>query len=311
MDRVTTFSTYNNVIGAVLRAESNQAQAQQQVATGKTADDLKGYGVDAEALTAAQTLQARTNSFIATAKTASQRLDAQDLALGQVSDASTGARAAIANALASDSADGLVSSLQSFFTQAASGLNTQYNGSYLFAGGRTDTPPVAAKDMSDLTTMTSSQVFQNDQLATTTRLDQSTTVKTGMLADSVGQPLFDAFKQVQAFQQGASGPFSGKLTDAQTTFLTSMLATFDSASDGLTSASADNGLMQNRVDAAQAAQTDRKTMLTGVIGDISSVDMAEAASRLSQSQLALQASAQIFSSLQQNTLLNYLAPPSS
>ena len=38
------------------------------------------------------------------------------------------------------------------------------------------------------------------------------------------------------------------------------------------------------------------------------VDMAEASSRLSQAQLALQASANIFSSLQKTSLLNYLPP---
>ncbi len=127
-----------------------------------------------------------------------------------------------------------------------------------------------------------------------------------MLASNVGTDLFNAMASVQAFSQGAGGPLSGKLTQAQTDYLTSMLSTFDSASQGLTETAADNGMMQNRVDQSLTTQQDRQSTLQQMIGGITDVDMATAASQLSQSQVALQASAQIFSTLQQSSLLNYL-----
>ncbi len=85
-----------------------------------------------------------------------------------------------------------------------------------------------------------------------------------------------------------------------------MLHTFDTANRGLTDTVAANGLMQNRVDQAQTAQQDRHTLLTTMVGGITDVDMAETASRLSQAQTALQASAHIFAALQNSSLLNYL-----
>ena len=306
MDRVTTFSSYSAVTSALMQAENSEAVAQTQISTGKLATDLKGYGANAEALTATKTLKARTDSFIDNNNAAASKLSAQDLALGQVSDAATGARQAIANAVASGRADGLMESLQSYFTQAASGLNSQYNGHYLFAGGKVDTAPVGAQTLSDLTTMAPTQIFQNDQLAETTRLDQSTTLQTGMLADGVGTGLFNAFAAVQTYQQGAGGPFSGTLTAAQTTFLTGMLQTFDTASTGVTAAAASNGLNQNRVDDALTSNKDRQSMLEGMVGDMTNVDIAKSSSLLSQSQLALQASAQVFSGLQTYSLLNFL-----
>ena len=326
MDRVTTFSAYNNVISNLMQSELRQNDANVQISSGKVADDLKGFGGNAEALTAAQTLKSRVEGFVSTSKSLSAKLNAQDLALTQVSDASQGARNAIASAVASGRADGLLTALQSYFGEAAAGLNTQYNGHYLFAGGRVDTAPVAAQSMSDLITTPPvppnppnnpspwtpdpatvfNNVFQNDQLASTSRLDESTTIQSGVLASNVGSATFNAFAQVEAFQQSSGQPFSGQLTQSQTDFLTGMLKTFDTANRGLTDSVAANGLMQNRVDQAQTAQQDRQTLLTTMVGGITDVDMAETASRLSQAQTALQASAHVFAALQDSSLLNYL-----
>ncbi len=306
MDRVTTFSAYNSVIASLMQNELRQNVAEVQVSSGKVASDLKGFGVNAEALTAAHTLKSRVDGFVTSIKNLGVKLDAQNLALMNVSDSSQSARAAIANAVATGSGAGLMTSLQSYFSQAAAALNTQFNGHYVFAGGKVDTPPVAVQTLAGLAAPPPGGVFQNDQLVATSRLDESTTVQTGVLASNVATNMFAAFNAVQAFDQGAGGPLSGQLTQAQIAFLTSMLPTFDSVGRGLTDTVASNGLMQSRVEQAQTTQTDRQTVLETMIGGITDVDMAEAASRLSQSQVALQASAKIFASLQNSSLLNYL-----
>ncbi len=310
MDRVTTFGAYNSVITGLMTAEARQNQANVQISSGMVAQDLKGFGGSAEALTAAKTLKTRVDGFVDNAKTLSSRLDAQNLALSTVSDAGSGARQAIANAVATGRADGLMQTLQSYLNQASSGLNTQFNGHYLFSGGKVDTPPVAAQSLTDLVTPPPGGVFQNDQLAPTSRLDETTTIQSGMLASNVGSGLFNALASVQSFSQGAGGPLSGQLTQAQTDFLTNMLGTFDQVNQGLTATVASNGLMQNRTDQALSTQQDRQTVLKQMIGNVTDVDMAEAASRLSQAQVALQASAQVFASLQNTSLLNYLGASS-
>ena len=306
MDRVTTFSAYNSVITNLLAAENRQNQADLQVSSGKVASDLKGFGSNAEALTAAQALKTRVDGYVQTASNVASQLTAQDSALTEVSDAGQAARQAIAQALAGGSADGLMASVQSAFSQAVDGLNTQYNGVYLFAGGKVTTPPVAAQNLTDLTSPPAGGVFQNDQLASTSRLNETTTLNTGMLASSVGGPLFNAFQAVEALNQGPNGPLSGQLTAAQTTALTNLLQTFDTANQGMTQTTAENGLMQNQVSAIQTAQTQRQTDLQVTIGNMSDVDMGQASAQLSQAQTALQASARVFVSLQNTSLLNYL-----
>ena len=311
MDRVTTFSAYNAIINNLMSNESRLNQINQQVSSGKVGQDLQGFGDSSEALVAAQTLQVRNNGYIQANNNLSAKLQTQDQALTQVSDAGSSARQAIAQAIASGSADGLMSSLQSDFSQAVGGLNTQYNGQYLFAGGKVTTPPVAAQTLSDLTSPPAGGVFQNDQLASVSQLNATTNLQTGMLADQVGTNLFNAFQQVQAFNQGAGGPLGGQLTAAQTTFLTNMLHTFDAANQGMTNTVASNGLLQDRVSQVQSDQQDQATTLATMIGNIADVDMAQASSQLSQTQVALQASARVFASLQNTSLLNYLTSGTS
>ena len=306
MDRVTTFSAYNSVIANLLAAENRQNQADVQVSSGKVASDLKGFGSNAEALTAAQSLKTRVDGYVQTASKVASQLSAQDTALTEVSGAGQGARQAIAQAIASGKADGLVASLQSAFSQATDGLNAQFNGAYLFSGGRVTTAPVAAKSLQDLTSPPTGGVFQNDQLPATTKLNETTTVQTGQLASDIGGPLFDAFKQFEALDQGPNGPLTGQLTQAQTDALTTLMKSFDTANSGLTGTVAKNGLVQNQVDAIQTAQQQRQTDLISTIGDMANVDMGEASAQLSQAQTALQASARVFMSLQNTSLLNYL-----
>jgi flagellar hook-associated protein 3 FlgL len=306
MDRVSTLSTYTSVINNLLTAENRQNQADLQISSGKVASDLKGFGSTAEALTAAQALKTRVDGYVQTATNVSSQLSAQDSALTEVSGAGQNARAAIAQALAGGSAEGLMASIQSAFSQAVDGLNTQFNGVYLFSGGKVTTAPVAAKTLSDLTSPPPGGVFQNDQLASTSRLNETTTLNTGMLASTVGGPLFNAFQAVEALDQGPSGPLTGQLTPAQTTALTNLLHTFDAANQGMTQTVAQNGLIQNQVAAIQTAQTQRQTNLQITIGDMADVDMGQASAQLSQAQTALQASARVFMALQNTSLLNLL-----
>ena len=87
MERVTTYSAYNSVISNLLQAENNQNQADVQVSSGKVASDLKGFGSNAEALTAAQSLKTRVDGYVQTATNVASQLTAQDTALSEVSDA--------------------------------------------------------------------------------------------------------------------------------------------------------------------------------------------------------------------------------
>jgi flagellar hook-associated protein 3 FlgL len=160
--------------------------------------------------------------------------------------------------------------------------------------------------MSDLTLApTTASLFHNDQYIATNRVDEQTSAKTGVLGDAVGVPVFEAFKKVQAYVD-ANGPFTGKLTDAQVIFLTDVKGDFDKAYKGVIDIQGKNGVTQKRFEGAQTDLQNQADLLTGMVGEIVDVDMADAVTRLESAKLAVQASAQVFSSLQQSSLLNIL-----
>jgi len=305
--RVSTAGNYSAILANLMAAESRQTDAETRVATQKNGVNLKDYANKAETLTAMNSVNRRLSSYLEQNSQIASKLVTQDQALTSVADAATQVRQAIEDALAADNADTLMQRVSGQFQTAVSGLNTQFNGKYLFAGGQINTPPVSATQLSDLTSGPPiASFFHNDQLQVQAKLDDSTTVTTGQLADQLGTNMMNAFQALQAFDQGPSGPVNGPLTAAQRTFLTNQLATWQSVGTSLTTSAAQNGLVQQQVDQVKANVTTQQDTLTGMIGDITDADMAKAATDLSNAQLSVQATARVLQALQSSSLLNLL-----
>ena len=306
MTRIATANAYSAVLDNLMAAQQRQIDAGTQVSSQKNASDLKGYAANAETLSALQSVQSSVGGYLDQSTVLSNKLSTQDLALNQLADSATGASQSIKDALASGSGDTVIQALQGFFQNAVGALNTKFDGRFLFAGGQVNTQPVSATQLSDLTAGPMTSLFHNDKYVTSNQLDESTSIKSGFLADSVGTNLFNAFKAIEAYNQGPNGPFTGQLTTAQSTFLQSQVAAFDTEGTNLTNTAGQNGLMQNQVDAANTDLTSRQTMLTQLMGKITDVDVAKAASDLQQASFSVQAAAQVFSALKASSLLNLL-----
>ncbi len=309
MNRISTSGSYSSVLANLMSAQQRQAEAGDQLSTGKIGTDLKAFSRNAQVLTAMQTLDTRLTGFTEQNAFTANRLEIQDLALNKAADAADQTRLAISNALASDRADALMTELQGHFSNAVSALNTRHAGKFLFAGGQVDTPPVSAKQLSDLTnplTPAIADFFQNDDYIDKVRVDETTTLNVGQLADDLGTSMFTAFKDLQAFEEGGTGPFTGKLTAAQRTFLESQISVWDSVHSNLVTAAAKNGAVQTQLDTVKTSMTTRQMTIQGMIGDVSNADLAKAASALTQAQQALQASSQVFLALKGASLLNVL-----
>lgn len=305
MSRVSTLNTYEAALGDLQRAQQRQMKAQTQLSSEKRATDLKGYGRESETLAAFRSMQARLQGFVETGESVAARLETQDLALGRTADAIQRARQSIAEALATGRGDTLMVELQGTFLETVEGLSAKHQGRYLFSGASVDTRPVGIDTLSELALLPAAgDAFRNDALKAVSRLDEATSVETGMLADELGTAALDAFRDVQIFHQGA--PFSGPLTDAQRVFLEGMLAEFDAAHGSVLEFNARNGSLQNRVDANLVSHQAQADSLQDLIGEKSGVNMAEAITRLQQAQISVQATAQVLASLRDVSLLNYL-----
>ena len=305
--RVSTTGNYASVLANLMGAQLRQFDANERVSSQKNGKDLKDYAKKAETLAAMRVVERRTKAYQDQNHLIADRLTNQDQALNQITDSAAQIRQVIADALATDRADTLMTDLNSLFKNAVQGMNTSYDGKYLFAGGQINTQPVTATSLADLTAGPAiATFFQNDDFKTQAKVDDSTTVTTGFLADDLGTNMMNALKTLETFHEGAGGPFSGQLTDAQRTFLQGQLAGWDTIRSDLTLTTAQNGLNQKRVDDVGTSLVARKDTLTMMIGDITDADMAKAAGDLQAAQLAVQASAQVFLSLQNTSLLSLL-----
>jgi flagellar hook-associated protein 3 FlgL len=305
MNRVSTSSVYSVTLANLAETQLRQIEAGRQVSSQRVAQDLKGYGRKSESLTAMQAVKARVDGLLQQNAVLSDRFATQDVALNQIADAALSARQAIADALASGRGDTLMQELNGAFGNVTAGLNMKSQGRYLFAGGQINTAPVSATSMSDLTAGPAlSTFFHNDTFITQNQVDETGQINGGMLADSLGTDLFQVFSDLQGQEDLTA--FSGELTDAQKTFLEGQLAALDTEHTNLTNAAAQNGAVLRRIDNANTDLTGRQGTLEGMIGDITNVDMAAAISRLQAAQLAVEASAQVFMTLQNSSLINFL-----
>ena len=306
MNRVSTSGNYSTILTNLISAQQRQADAGRQVSTGKNGNNLKDYAHNAEMLTAMNTIDARITSHLEQNKVVSARLETQDFALTQVSDAAGKTRQAIADALATDRSDTLMQELSAQFANVVGGLNSAFGGKYLFAGGQIDTPPMSATKLSDLTVPLTviSDFFHNDTLVTQAKVDDSTTVTTGALADQMSTSMMSAFKTMQAFHEAT--PFGGQLTPAQRTFLETQLAAWVPIHESSVNDTARNGIVRARVEGVKADLDSRQISIAGLIGDVADADMAKAATNLTQAQQAVQAASQVFINLRDTSLLNYL-----
>ncbi|HZZ89394.1 MAG TPA: flagellin [Caulobacteraceae bacterium] len=312
MDRIATNTAYSSMLANLMKAELAQSKAGSQLSTQEKATDLKGYAGGAESLTAMQATMTQVTGYLNNSQLTGAKLSLQDSALSQVEGSATSAVSAITNAIAVGSGTGLMSQLESAFEDAVQGLNTTYDGQYLFAGGQVNTQPVSATNLSDLTSAPSiASLFHNDQRVTSTQVDQNTSVSTGFLADQVGTPLFTALQAIEAYDQGPNGPLGATLTQAQTDFLTQQLSGMKTVETNLTQTTAANGLAQSMVEKTQSALSSRQDMLQGLIDDQSQADVAKAATDLQQAQYSIQAAGQIFQALNSASLLNSLSAPSA
>ena len=311
LNPISTSSLYGALASNLGASQTQIAQDTAEVSSGKIATDLAGYGASASTLTAVNSVASRLTSYISNAASLTGKLDVQNQALSTVATAAQSAQSAVEEAIGQNSGDALITTLQAQLTTATGALNTQYDGQYLFSGGQANTQPVTASQLGDLAAASPlSSVFQNGQVQQTSRLDDTTVVQTGVLASSVATPLYTALQAVQSYNAGPNGPLSGTLTTAQASFLSGVLSQFNAAVSSTTDAVAANGVVQQEVSAASTRLSDQQTTIQGVVSNLTVPDEAQVASQLTLAQNTLQASAQVFSSLQSDSLLQVLSPTS-
>lgn len=304
--RVATSFMHNTAAADIMRAQRAIFDAQRQAGSEKKADDLKGFDKDAKAMVSARGYVARAEAYVRAGAEIANRLSTQDIALGRLAGSAQEVRLALTEALALDRGDQIMARVAEAFQAARGAVNTTYAGRYLFGGVRDDAPPLTADSLDDLAAAAAAgDVFENAPRKATAQVDPRTVIDLAPLADDVAEPLFDVFKALRDYEI-ANGPFSAPLTPAQDAFVRGVIAQIEPIVGELNAEQSLNGGKQERLNATVDRQSQEVDYFSGLVADIENVDLAEVASRLAQAQTQLQASAQIYATLRDTTLLNYL-----
>lgn len=303
--RISTGQIWDTALGNLMNAQIRQNTANQQVSTQKVASDLGGYGRSSEIIATYQSSLKRVDGYIGVAKTVSDRLDSQNVALERAGEGIASARETILSAIANNSVDALMSTLQSDYMAFADGINFKHQGQYLFGGGQETSAPLQANSLNDLTTIPAADTFVNGNVKKTSKIDGTTSLQTGMLASDLGTEAADLFREIKAYAD-ANGPLQGSMTEAAQTFFQDIANRLSTAYTNMVDSVGLNGTFQNRVENSLTSLEAQAISLEGLISDKVDVNMAEAYTRLEQADIAVQASAQVVANLRTTSLLDLL-----
>ncbi len=307
MTRIASFSQQSLLIQNTLRNQERLFQAQQQVTTGKRADNFAELSPDVQSALSARRSLAATETFLKTIKSVQQVVDFYDVQMTAITSAAEDLQDAIRTAIAQEDARGLISQLSQSLSSIVSALNSRIDGVFLFGGSRTDKAPVTVQTLSDVLALaSSSDAFANNSDKRQATIAEGITMQFGLTADEVAGPIMAVIKAIADFDAGAGGPLDGPLDATKRSFLESQLTALDSAIKTARDFQVSNGLNANRLKDMAAQQDEARVFLEGLVSDLEDVDMAEAISRLNQNQIALEASFRAVGTLSRVTLLNFL-----
>src|ERR1700744_54559 len=211
IDRVSTASQTAYFLSQIENAGSALDNTQQQIASGYNATTYAGFGNQTQVLTATLAANARNSAYTTATNLATTQVSLQDTQLTSLSKLASQLQQAISNAVANNDASDLMTQAQSIYSQAAAILNSQdANGNYIFAGGNTNTAPVAPASLSDLAalpaaTPPASNAFTNGSFKTSVPVAEGQTVKYVITASSGGTGLMQALQSLAQFDAGPNG----------------------------------------------------------------------------------------------------------
>lgn len=298
--RVATFALSGQMISDALRIQAKTADLQLQESSGVKSETLAGYGADAQHVVNLQVGLTRAQSYIDAATLASGKVQAMYSAVGSMTDVMTQLRSQLSAASTGSATEttSVISSAQDMLKSMASLLNTQYDGQYLFAGGKTDTAPVDLSSYasgSGSTTVADTSYYKGDDQVAAVRVSTDRSVSYGVTADN------SAFEQAMRALRSVANSTSLSASDIS--------SALDLAGTALDSIAAVQEKLSNNASAIQDAstrQSDYKSFTETLASDLTSVDVAAVTAQLSTYQSQLTASYSAIGKILNLNLASYL-----
>lgn len=295
--RIGDLGRNQQLTGTFLATQARVRADEQAVASGKAVNSYSQIGSTTGQLLRAEDARQVRGGFIEQNERLAVRMQVTDAALGSVIEVAERARAMLVqrqNGAAGSSVAVDVEAAQ-MLGEIAGQLNETHDGAYLFAGSRTDTPPVVLPTP-PITTVDPSLYYQGDEVRASSRIDVGQELEHGVLASAA--PFAELIGALGLAAEGHAANDHDQLADA--------LDQLNQAFDGLVELRATLGVNTARVEATTEAHRSGLHYLDETISSIVNTDLAETMTRLSQDQASLEAAYLVTGRLNSLSLADYL-----
>ncbi len=306
MTRISSFGQQQLLLRGITSNQARVFEAQQQITTGKRADDFQGLAGDTSTVLGAKSFSQRIETYQQTITTVRGKLDANDLQLGGMLDSMRSLQDNIRVSLANNQAEGFDGVLNQTFQFVNSSLNTNFGGTYLFSGANTGTQPVNVDNLDELLAKGSvSDAFDDASVSFQARIADGVDLEFGLLASDAGTEIYQVMHDLYDYHKNTTA-IEGQLATTEWDFLQTQLGKLDTAIDNLQQMQVSNGLSYERLDVVNEQHEDTTLFLQSFISSIEDVDIAEAITKLNNDQLALEASYRAIGSMSRMSLLDFI-----
>jgi flagellar hook-associated protein 3 FlgL len=299
ISRVATFALSDQMTAGALRSEAAMANLQTQESSSLKSEFLAGYGADTQQIVNLQVSVTRSQSYIDASTLADSKVQVMYSAVGNMNDLITKLRTQLsaASAGSSTATNSAISSAQQM-QQMASLMNSQYNGEFVFGGGRTSTAPA---DLSTFTTgagsltTPDSSYYKGDGEIASVQVAADQSVSYGVTADN---PAFEQTMRALKFVANSTTLSSADITNA--------LNLASSALDATATVQAKLGDSATQMESAKSLQTDYQSFAQTLGTNLTGVDVAAITAQMSAYQAQLTASFSAISVIQGMSLASFL-----
>lgn len=266
-----------------------------QVSTGKKIQKPSDNPADSARLVRIRDEFSRTNQYLRNVSRAQSKLGTASSALNALRNLTISISEktgfALTGTTSQDSRDAIALELRGMLKNVEQIAATRVDGLYIFSGSRVDTAPVAQ--------VGGNYVYQGDDQAPTIEVTQGANIQ-------VGVPGSEVFSDISAdllntLKQLIDQLESGDLTAAQLS-----LGGIQDAGKAIDAARFKISTGINQADSADTRLNGQLLDLTAEVSRLEDADMAEAISRMAQSETALNASLGAGSRMQQGNLFDYI-----
>jgi len=286
-----------DLLAALNQVQLEEQQAALEISTGRSVNEPSDNPVAAALLVQNNDEATFNASYLQSLSTINGQLSAADSTLSSVQSAlqqaiSLGVEGANGTLSSSDQA-AIVEQLQGIQSQLISLANTEYQGNYLFAGTATGAPPYVANP-NDPSGVTYEGNYDVNTVSVGSGYQIQINQPGGQLFSASGNSVFLALNQlIQALQTNSGVETAVNSLSAAANYLSAQTVFYGNAMDQVQS-------QTTYLNAAQLQIAQQQNTLGGV-------DMATAASNLSQTQTDEQAAMEAISKFSQNgSLFDYL-----